>query len=84
MGAWTLTVIGEDTPSDLGPAFNNLVADLNAVGHRVITLRIRTDAGEHSIDLPPVVTAVPVPVIDPTPAVVAPTPADSVPATPLA
>ena len=52
MGKWTLTIIGQDATTDLGPAFNTLVDNLNEVGHRVIGARILTDNGEHALDLP--------------------------------
>ena len=72
MGNWTLTLVGQEVGSDLGPAFNAFVDELNKAGHRIVTARVRTDNGENTIDLPALLhddgTTTPAPVPDPSPA----------------
>lgn len=71
MGAWTLTIIGEDVEANLGPAIVALVTELNKVGHRVNTARILTDNGEKPIDVSSLAVA---PAPAPTPEATTPIP----------
>jgi hypothetical protein len=51
MGAWTLTIVGQDVESNLGPAFQAFVSELEKAGHQIKTARILTDKGESNIDV---------------------------------
>ena len=51
MGQWTLTIVGEDVASNLGPAFSALATELEKAGHRIKTARVLTDNGESTIDV---------------------------------
>src|SRR5579872_3525018 len=46
---WIVTLIGEQVESDIASAVADFRRALDDLGHRINTIRIQTDAGEHTV-----------------------------------